>query len=675
MGLLCPHYLAGPFHSDSLSSNAQLHRSCLNEKTESTRLLPDRLFRVRQRLQLGYIRCHRHLKEAFDELRREDGTLDFEWQDSGSLFDEDYRESRTTIGRVLLREAASAIVQCAEDLFDIQSPDEKFALYFWPGYNSVLRKPSEKRVTLTREVGKRQVSCGAGIDRSTSEAEFHTGVYFDKWFDSVLDLPEGDLTAAFIPGGTHRWCTELNSRIQDAVLVSSMPNLRELPSLVFLEVSADDELRSEGENEPDPTRLKVSLDRGEPDQWPDSICGRLHEARRVVVQRLNSIPLDSTRLQQLDWPCPLVPSANAEDANSADAQELRRLLYRPWLGSVFGVDSGLDEFLDRTIEEILGFCTTHSFVDPSQFSHIRGIKKERGLERKVSYRYWYTLPLDLVLNLDGELDSLGSVMLMATHRISDPFLFLISSWAYRVYSEFRRLEHLLMGPDAGTASILHEVPAAFSGAISDLKRYAAKYHFPIPTALYSAAMRALEESGKISPEDFERYAIRLPDVDKHLAQNGVDDGLIDLLTCRTSGREGIAYLLARERFKHSSFKPPDIATIGSSFAFRDACREPLHALALIDLLIVLLREAIFHAALFASETHTQGHVTVSITEDDVAAIVLIENDARKDARPKTAGNQVRAIDTMKAYLPHCISVSQATNRDGLWRREITLELS
>src|SRR2546427_25326 len=137
---------------------------------------------------------------------------------AGGILKDVYNESANRLKRLdrptrqeLLNEIEESLAAFGRSLYAAlgcwrgpQDAADQMNLYFWPGYESVLKEGRNKRVTLTIPLGGTNVPCGVGFfDNSGKEYRIAPT---SLWFHTVLSpyqIPSSG--REIVPGSTHSW--------------------------------------------------------------------------------------------------------------------------------------------------------------------------------------------------------------------------------------------------------------------------------------------------------------------------------------------------------------------------------------------------------------------------------------------------------------------------------------
>ena len=287
-------------------------------------------------------------------------------------------------------------------------------LYFWPGYDSILLKGANRRVTLwLQRDPSTALACGIGrVGSADDNLTDNDDCATCEWFDRALTPSWRDVgfdNKHFVPGGTHPWAA-----------VSK--KVRGTPASRFLCLAVE-----VGDmNSPPPRQgfVRIVLPRSTPETWGYDIHRHL------------------TNPNYFD-PCIPWPLADPKEADPlGELQPIRNMLYSIWLAATF--DSGWKEKCRKWFEE---FVVRLEHPRPGQqvrlpnlAARLRGGFALREKGKPPDFQFWYTLHVEPTVAVAEPQAELGSAMLLSSERLGDPFILTVSSWVNNTYLTLRSLE-------------------------------------------------------------------------------------------------------------------------------------------------------------------------------------------------------------------------------------------
>ncbi len=347
------------------------------------------------------------------------------------------------------------MIEMARALFEIgiiykrsSSSDDvrPFDLYFWPGFVTW----DGERLALECDHNDKQ--CGIGYTENMNitgpgyritDASFSFNLLLDPLLISTL--PDG---TKFAPAGTHNWATydgQINHKpITPPELIAE--NKKSL--LTLLSVGIGQELLEKAIPDHDFGDLTIYLKIDDSEQFGQQ-----------TSQRINESP-DLSYL--IRWPCPspisnLSPIERYRTLSDSEnvVTHIREALYSVWLSTCFIPDwrntchnwidgirkdirdkYGLIELSDRIAHLIdndsqkSASCKSCSecrpTIDGSYFPH--------------TYRWWFTILLDKVVEVKGRNSELGSGMILCSHELESEYFSLAKPWVEEIYTLMRQVE-------------------------------------------------------------------------------------------------------------------------------------------------------------------------------------------------------------------------------------------
>ncbi len=325
-----------------------------------------------------------------------------------------------------------------------------FQFYMWPGYDFIsVPGKAYSRSSLVCDYGSKEISCGYGSNLKEKIVQLDLTAV---WFSKILEQQE---EGSFIPGSTHEWIVEVTEHEK-----GKAGDPEKLDHLTFLEIGSEKTLTVAPAQAPkkdyyfyagQSIELKTAAGTDDWVEWSNTIGNHLN------CQKF-----------EVDWPA---PATRLDSDPSKAEQEIRRRLYSVWLAIAIGYKD-TDQFRSQFVELL---SSTKRFLNAQigisgLGELIKQLKSESCLEteqlRKVPYQIWYSLPLDPTINVTGKLESLGSFMLLTTHRVERPILYMISSWVHKIYSELRLTESLAEVRRAETKSNQQQFAHMIQGQIN-----------------------------------------------------------------------------------------------------------------------------------------------------------------------------------------------------------------
>jgi hypothetical protein len=306
--------------------------------------------------------------------------------------------------------------------------------YFWPGYDHLDDAQPNKRSTLRCKVSDgSSIPCGYGASVAKSELRMEEPVATSLWYDAVLAQHQSTLempTQPIPPGSTHRWVTELSLNKELPHYASDNPK-----HFTYLEIGFGCDCI------PRTGCMSVNLSRA-PDslkKWPEFISNDLSaQLPPTLTEYLK---------EKYQWPM----SADAIRQNKS-VRFIQKRCYAIWLAVTLGIPlSGhnrdfadtFDRLVNRTARllrmiEVKERCS-YSLSDLIARIDVAA-KIKLASHNTTPFRHWYSLPVDPTLDDHYKPNSLGSFMLLTTHPIARPIIYMFSSWVHKVYSEIRLVE-------------------------------------------------------------------------------------------------------------------------------------------------------------------------------------------------------------------------------------------
>ena len=379
----------------------------------------------------------------------------------------DEKDAFDVIGRDRVHEFFGAMVNSLRNalwhIIDKTSRD-RFRFYFWPGYEvSPASASRSRRLTLSFSHGETDVPSGCGysglsicdeppgLDTLTDHMKAQTAL----WYSRALDTHENDGDESlnlkpFVPGGTHAWASIV--ALYFASPAVNDQTSRERPrSLTHLEIRCVDSPEHEeafqtAENVK-AGRISLAL----PSHSDSSDCGFECEHcskdcpkwAGIIARGLQERALDLKLPKELTrWP--FAPDDKRESSEKKTIKNIRLRLYEIWLAATLG-DFSLEHFR-RILQSTVDYLgkSKHLLPDLNLDSLSRRLQftdTDETIESQ-GYRCWYTLPIEPTIDRLGEVSPLGSAMILTSHTLPIRFLYMVSTWAFRMYSEMRRFEDL-----------------------------------------------------------------------------------------------------------------------------------------------------------------------------------------------------------------------------------------
>jgi hypothetical protein len=288
-------------------------------------------------------------------------------------------------------------------------------LYFWPGYNSILRRGADRRVTLPyppnnghgEQCGPegQTLSIHAGVGyRFPTDQKYHRSEAA-LWFGRLL-TQHRRAGAQFRIGGTHSWVA------QSDLMVAGNRGPRPLTALAVAIGETPSEEHYEGDV------CYVGLSESDFPAWGQQIGSTLEEKCTAGGKGRNCSK----------WP---YASSDVDTPPSNEEIEFRRLLYSVWLDAVFGNAARAPRIPARLVELMrMGYPDLEPWIrlPPGHYDH------------STHYRWWYTLRLESTFDVAGTEEPLGSAMVFSSREIPPPVLYLVSSLVNRMYLRLRLAE-------------------------------------------------------------------------------------------------------------------------------------------------------------------------------------------------------------------------------------------
>lgn len=300
-------------------------------------------------------------------------------------------------------------------------------IYFWPGYESTLIEGANKRVTLDDEVSPDGlIPCGVGYSLNGDHTDWYKAANTSVWFERALTVCSDDHGhGSFIPGSTHAWISQKSLRLKvgtgnSAVGDSATADSGSSGFLTVLDIHLSDE--------PDAPQikhgiLKIELNQEDPGKWAGTIAACLNDPNRVSYTD--------------NWPTPLARL----DKEKPIARDIRLNLYNIWIAASFQVpwtDAWFKAFLNYLIDKDLS-CLAERLHRPIP----------SGLEKQPALRRWYTLRLEKSVEPSGDLQTLGSAMILSSTELPPVYLFLATTFVNEMYFRMRDIESNIKARIAG----------------------------------------------------------------------------------------------------------------------------------------------------------------------------------------------------------------------------------
>jgi len=353
--------------------------------------------------------------------------------------------------RAVLLKVGLTLFKASRPFLEEEWSNSELNFYFWPGYESLLiGEIGNRRLTLIESSSGRPVPCGVGLSLDGTPA--YEGSNTSIWFERALTkcVGHGDHHhQTFVPGSTHAWISQSNLRVRPPATKTDVKTGRS-GFLTALEIS----LSNCESAKVDRGILSIELDEGRFESWA-----------ATIARYLNGTYLESS----LKWPVPLEAPV---EKNNGLAAEIRLDLYNIWLAACFGIDWS-EEWRDKVFA-ILRSQNLECLIERLN------VPKDNALDRSPACRHWYTLKLQKTLELNGELQPLGSAMFLSSARLSPAYLYLASSFVNEMYFRMRDLESTIQARDQGQKEkeiqVLQKYKALAQELSQSLRSAANVYH-------------------------------------------------------------------------------------------------------------------------------------------------------------------------------------------------------
>jgi hypothetical protein len=390
----------------------------------------ERLIKARQILKVGGDICRNRLQRL--------GTRDL--QERLSLFEKEFELILTEIGGHLFNAAKLGIVKSDEQ--------QSFEFYFWPGYDSLLKKEGSNRITLKCSFSNRDLGCGLGFSDLISKVteSFEPKISDTSyWYDALLTQHEEDVFCngeKFTPGSMHLWVTRSDLKLND-----------ESPlNIIAFQLCSPDKDSHSFDTGP---RIHSSFGMVEINLWEK----RCIDWGSYIAEILN----DTGKVKsQWAWPFPSPPSKpiSLEEYERVDyepnkLQQIQQKLYSMWISANIGREKR---------KELWNWV--NEFQDEIQDAGLLNLSKrisdglEGEVEKKIEpndYKYWYVIVLERTFALKEleHREGLGSVMILSSCAILPPFLMVIKQRLEWVYLLLRYFEGATLIDRYGRTSQAH----------------------------------------------------------------------------------------------------------------------------------------------------------------------------------------------------------------------------
>ena len=481
-----------------------------------------KLIQVRNTLKEGADACRRVLQEL--------GKLELE--DRLRTFDKVFQEVLKRMGKALYE--ASLLV----------SEEGAGGLYFWPGYDSILKPLEDSRITLDCPVheevqGKtttRHIACGIEYPNATGDEP--KASYTSYWFDLIL-LPHSEDEFdkdKFAPGSMHFWASQ-----PDLSMVSGKDKIP--LNIIEIAISESQAMQAgsgddrEQLSDPDYGAISIILDKGHSEKWGEDVA-------RVLNNPQNT---DSPFL----WPYPYPPSTPFTDSEQITAQAkvihmTRLCLYNLWLAANFDPEGREDcwrwmhdfRFEEEGKEEFRGSFL--EFLRGKNLSQLadrieKAYDMQGGRPRSIQglsarqYRYWYVLILERTpaISTLQERESLGSVMFLSSHKIDKGCLMLMKFRMEWIYLLMRYFEGATLLEQKGRSNIGHRLPGTLGSMVYSLEQqrhylkeeYGATFN--IPPQYHILYMASSLEQGFLPRWEYYEDQCRVDDGSRYVLKGSV----------------------------------------------------------------------------------------------------------------------------------------------------------
>lgn len=302
-------------------------------------------------------------------------------------------------------------------------------LYFWPGYESILRLRGERRIGPVVRFDADNVSagfryCTRGDCSNCPEGEvIFTVAAFHHLLGRYRETVNGVM---FSPGSTHLWAAR-GPRLKLEGRNIARP-------IEFLNVSTAppnrDSVSSHG-------IVTVPLHRLNPLKWGPELGRRLNQVRSIE--------------SSVRWPVPL--DQEPDDAGSRTRHEIRLALYSLWLAATFRpADFFQDGWVDSIKKRLMRIDKAGLGALIGRIGQLQNREwiKGQGVSPQ-SFNRWYTLILQPTVDVPFLVNAnlLGSAMLFCNQRLHPQLLREIRRTIEIVYLNMRYLEIALLNEQQG----------------------------------------------------------------------------------------------------------------------------------------------------------------------------------------------------------------------------------
>jgi len=327
---------------------------------------------------------------------------------------------------------------CIHALLLLEPDGNNQDLYFWPGYESILRPLRERRIGPIVRFGDDDVAAGFRYSIEDGHSTTHEGellftvAAFHHLLGSYREMVNG---VQFSPGSTHLWAAE-GPKLK-------LPRHDRARPIEFLEICVPPvSTHADGQT----TKRKkpttglgvkcVALGRTPPQEWGPTVGAQLNDPLRVESARA--------------WP---VPADKDPGAPLPTHHRVRLLLYSLWLAATFRPPAVLNEAWVSSIQMEMTEIDAVGFE--ALLLRIGQLRDRQWLDRhhvsQHSFGHWYTFVLQPTVDLPFLLESklLGSAMLFCPGPIRAELLREIRRAVEVIYLNMRYLEIAILNEQQG----------------------------------------------------------------------------------------------------------------------------------------------------------------------------------------------------------------------------------
>lgn len=329
----------------------------------------------------------------------------------GNDFQVKYKE----IVREILKIVGEAIFELTKSDCPAQSQDIQF--YFWPGYDSYLKRDKKERVLIISNGEE----CGIGFDGKERSYDFApTKIGFDYFLDLENKFPVKG--KHYTPGSTHNWLSQEKPPVMKSEKGDTI-------ALKILEVQMSKDYATR--LNPESGKVTIALKENESENWGRKLSSFLNSEEYIDNNNIRFVIHSQRR-----WPLA------EEELLGDEVKILREKLYSAWLASCF-----ISQW--KELKWLNEFEEVETALSKSRGRH-NDLTGKKGIGPKLIYsdsfyRHWYSIVLSRNISLeenpDGiQMNELGSVMLLTSYPINGALLYLIKYWIESIYLKLRSVE-------------------------------------------------------------------------------------------------------------------------------------------------------------------------------------------------------------------------------------------